>query len=173
MSPFKSSLVHFSLVISDTQMSVGLKMSNKCLLSVSIHVARPPRITAHPQLLKDAVPGETLALTIQASGTEPLNYQWEIRTGDGSGTWQLCDVERLPGANSSTFIIPSVQKLNEGYYRCVVSNTVGSQTSGPVNLNIGIKDPDNFMQWGLTRCHINLFLCMQPILPESLFIHKT
>ena len=112
-------------------------MSYKCLLSVSIHVARPPRITAHPQQLKDAVPGETLTFTIQTSGTEPLNYQWEIKTGEGSGVWQLCDVERFPGANSSTLIIPSVQKLDEGIYRCVVSNTVGSQTSEPVNLNIG------------------------------------
>ena len=112
-------------------------MSNKCLLSVSIQAARPPRITAHPQQLKDAVPGDTLTFTIQASGTEPLNYQWEIKTGDGSGVWQSCDVERFPGANCSKIIIPSVQKSNEGSYRCVVSNTVGTQTSEPVNLNIG------------------------------------
>ena len=116
---------------------MGFKTSNKCLLSVSIHVARLPRITAHPQQLKDAVSGETLAFTIQASGTEPLNYQWEIKTGEGSGVWQLCDVERFPGANCSTLIISSVQKSEEGSYHCVVSNTVGSQTSEPVNLNIG------------------------------------
>ena len=113
------------------------EMTNKCLLSVSIHAARPPIITAHPQQLNDTVPGETLAFTIQASGTEPLNYQWEIKTGDGSGRWQSCDVERFPAANCSTLIIPSVQKSDEGSYRCVVSNIVGSQTSEPVNLNIG------------------------------------
>ena len=112
-------------------------MSNKCLLSVAIHAARPPRITAHPQQLMDAVPGETLAFTIQASGTELLNYQWEIKTRDGSGGWQSCDVERFTGANSSTLTIPSVQKSDEGIYRCIVSNSVGSQTSEPVNLNIG------------------------------------
>ena len=113
------------------------KMSHKCMLSVSIHAARLPRITIHPQQLNDTVPGETLAFTIQASGTEPLNYQWEIKTGDGNGEWQSCDVERFPGANSSTLTIPSVQKSNEGSYHCVVSNIVGSQTSEPVNLNIG------------------------------------
>ena len=112
-------------------------MTNKCLLSVSIQAARPPRITAHPQQLKDAVPGDTLTFTIQASGTEPLNYQWEIKTGDGSGEWQSCDVERFTGANSSTLTIPSVQKSDEGIYLCVVSNSVGSQTSEAVNLNIG------------------------------------
>ena len=113
------------------------EMTNKYLLSVSIQAARPPRITAHPQQLKDAVPGETLAFTIQSSGTQPLNYQWEIKTGGGSGEWQSCDVERFPGANCSKIIIPSVQKSNEGIYRCVVSNSVGSQTSEPINLNIG------------------------------------
>ena len=114
------------------EISVGF---SKCLLSVSIHAAKLPRITSHPEQLKDAVPGETLVFTIQASGTEPLNYQWEIR--DESGWWQFCDVEKFPGANTSTLTIPSVQKSNEGSYRCVVSNIVGSQTSEPVNLNIG------------------------------------
>ena len=109
-------------------------MTNRC---VSIHAARPPRITAHPQQLKDAVPGDTLTFTIQASGTEPLNYQWEIKTGDGSGVWQSCDVERFPGANCSTLIIPSVQESDEGIYRCVVSNNAGIQTSEPVHLNLG------------------------------------
>ena len=114
------------------EISVGF---SKCLLSVSIHAAKLPRITSHPEQLKDAVPGETLAFTIQASGTEPLNYQWEIR--DESGGWQFCDVERFPGANTSTLTIPTVQKSNAGSCRCVVSNIVGSQTSEPVNLNIG------------------------------------
>ena len=102
-----------------------------------MHAAELPRITVHPQELKDTIPGKCIALTVQATGTEPLSYQWEIKTGDGSGEWQLCDVERFPGANCSTLIIPSVQESDEGSYRCVVSNTVGSQTSEPVNLNIG------------------------------------
>ena len=99
------------------------------------HAARLPRILTHPQQLKDAVPGETLAFTIQASGTEPLNYQWEFR--DGRGGWQSCDVERFPGANSPILTIPSVQKSNKGSYRCVISNIVDTQISEPVQLSIG------------------------------------
>ena len=133
MSILIITLMHLIL----TLRCLRFKMSYKCLLSVSIHAARPPRITAHPQQLKDAVPGDALTFTIQASGTEPLNYQWEIKTGNGSGVWQSCDVERFPGANCSTLIIPSVQESDEGIYCCVVSNTVGSQTSEPVHLNIG------------------------------------
>ena len=108
-------------------------MSHKC---ISIHAADPPRITAHPQELKDAIPGNCITLTVQATGTAPLSYQWKLR-GEGSGGWQLCDVKRFPGANSSTLTIPSVQKSNEGSYHCTVSNCVGSETSEYATLTVG------------------------------------
>ena len=124
------------------EISVGF---SKCLLSVSIHAAKLPRITSHPEQLKDAVPGETLAFTIQASGTQPLNYQWEIR--DESGGWQFCDVEKFPGAKSPTLIIPSVQKSDEGSYRCTVSNCAGRKTSECVTLTIGKNCCEKTMQF--------------------------
>ena len=87
------------------------------------HAADTPRITTHPCEIKDAVPGNQVAFSIQATGTEPLNYQWEHKTGDGS------EVERIPGANSSTLTIPKVKKSDEGSYQCIVSNCAGSETS--------------------------------------------
>ena len=57
--------------------------------------------------------------------------------GDGNAGWQLCDVERFPGANSSTLTIPSVQKSNEGSYHCTVSNYAGSATSESATLTVG------------------------------------
>ena len=110
------------------------EVSHKC---ISIHVADPPRITAHPQELKDAIPGNCITLTIQATGTAPLSYQWKLQRGEGSGGWQFCDVKRFPGANSSTLIIPSVQKSNEGGYHCTVSNCAGSVTSQCATLTVG------------------------------------
>ena len=124
------------------EISVGF---SKCLLSVSIHAAKLPRITSHPEQLKDAVPGETLAFTIQASGTEPLNYQWEIR--DESGGWQFCDVEKFPGAKSPTLTIPSVQKSDEGSYCCTVSNCAGRETSQCVTLTVGKNRCKKTMQF--------------------------
>ena len=59
------------------------------------------------------------------------------KTGDWSGGWQSCDVERFPGANSSTLTIPSVQKSNEGSYRCIVSNCAGSETSEFATFTVG------------------------------------
>ena len=133
------------------------------------HLAKLPRITLQPQELKDAVPGKTVTFTVQATGTEPLSYQWELHTEDESGGWQLCDVERFPGANSSTLTIPRVQKSDEGSYHCVVSNIVDSQISEAVHLSIG---KNNVLQQALYKVS-NKLVILQPILPESLFIHKS
>ena len=105
----------------------------------SIRTADPPTITAHPQELKDAVPDKFAMLIVQATGTEPLSYQWQHEVKWGSGEWQSCDVEKFSGANSSSLIILSVQKSDEGSYRCIVSNIAGSQSSEPALLTTGEK----------------------------------
>ena len=106
-------------------------------LNIFLHAAKPPRITAHPQELKNAVPGKPVTFTIEATGTEPLSYQWEHKTGGGNGGWQSCDIGRFPGAKSSTLTIPNVQKSNEGSYRCTVSNCTDSETSKCATLTVG------------------------------------
>lgn len=100
-------------------------------------VAKPARITGHPQELKDAVSGKLCKFSVQVVGTEPLNYMWQCKIESGSEEWQSCDVESFPGANSPTLIIPSVQRSNEGSYRCTVSNCVGSETSECARLIVG------------------------------------
>ena len=115
---------------------------------IYVHIAKitflfttdePPKVTDHPKSLKDAVPDKPVTFTVQATGTEPLHYQWQwkLKTGDGNGGWQLCGVERFPGAKSSTLTIPSVQKSNEGSYHCTVSNYAGSETSPCATLTVG------------------------------------
>ena len=59
-----------------------------------LHTAEPPRITNHPQKLKDAIPGKSAKFTVQATGTEPLNYNWQWKRdekGSGSKEWQPCE----------------------------------------------------------------------------------
>ena len=99
------------------------------------HLAVPPRIITHPQEVKDAVPSKLVTFRIKATGTEPLSYQWQYEAG--SEGWHLYDVERSPGANSSTLTIPRVKKLNEGSYYCIVSNCAGSETSKYATLSLG------------------------------------
>jgi len=101
------------------------------LVALGSHVADPPRITTHPRGVKNADPDKPVTFSTQATGTEPLNYQWVCNIGDGS------DVERIPGANNSTLTIPKVKKSDEGSYRCTVSNCAGSETSECVTLTVG------------------------------------
>ena len=101
-----------------------------------LHVVQPPRIITHPQELKDVVQGESAKFIIEATGTDPLSYHWQCKPAEeegGSEEWQPCPVEWSDGA---TLTIPSVQKSNEGSYRCVISNCVGSQTSKPTKLEV-------------------------------------
>ena len=109
----------------------------RCHKLIPIHAADPPRITVHPQGLKDAIPGKCITLTVQATGTEPLSYQWKLQHRKGSEGLQLYDVEKSPLANSSTLTIPNLQKSNEGSYYCIVSNCAGSETSECVTLTVG------------------------------------
>ena len=109
-----------------------MRYSTSCVLF--LHVAEPPRITAHPHDLTDVVRGKPAKFTIQATGTEPLMYQWEWKPAEeegGSEEWQPCDAEWSDGV---TTLIP-MQKFNEGWYRCIVSNCAGNQTSKAVQLN--------------------------------------
>ena len=113
-------------------------MSLPHFLPMYIYAAEPPRVTSHPQDMRDAVPGEPVMFTAEATGTQPLNYQWECKPAmDDDSEWQLCDVERFPGADSSTLTIPSQQKSSEGSYRCVISNSAGSQTCNAAKLTVG------------------------------------
>ena len=105
---------------------------------VFLHAADPPQVTTHPKGLKDAVVGESITFTVDATGTEPLRYQWRWKLGFGDERekeeWQLCDMKR---SDSCTLTISSVKKSNEGSYHCVISNRAGSQTSDPATLTVG------------------------------------
>ena len=72
----------------------------------------------------------------ETSGNEPLSYKWEWKPAE-SEEWQPRDAQ---GSNSTTLTILSVQKSNEGSYRCVISNYADEQTSNAANLVVG-KNP--------------------------------
>ena len=102
-----------------------------------MQTADPPRVTAHPQGVKDAIPGQPVTFTVHVTGTEPLNCQWQWKSAGeegGSEELQLCDIESSDG---TTLKIPSVLKLNEGSYQCVISNCAGSQISKAAKLSVG------------------------------------
>ena len=69
-----------------------------------------------------------MTFTVEATGTQPLKYQWEWKPKKKwgrSAKWHPCDTEWCDGA---TLTIPKVEKSHTGSYHCVISNEVGSQT---------------------------------------------
>ena len=142
---------HVLFIVSIVLVSCVVKITTESCFAFS-RVAKPPRIITHAQEVKDAVPGKLVTFTIVATGTEPLSYQWQYEAG--SEGLQLYDVEKSPGANSSTLTIPRVKKLNEGSYYCIVSNCAGSETSKYAALSLG-----EYIPHGLTSL-VDLQTCM-------------
>ena len=99
--------------------------------------AELPGITTHPKDSTATVPGKTVTFTVQATGTEPLNYlwQWNPAKEGVSEEWQPCN--GAEGSDTATLTIPSVQKSDEGSYCCTVSNYAGSETSECATLTVG------------------------------------
>ncbi len=62
--------------------------------------------------------GQTFLLSVAATGTAPLTYQWTFENVN------------IAGATNSTLIITNAQSANEGIYRATVQNSAGSATSG-------------------------------------------
>ncbi len=75
-----------------------------------------------PAITRDGVSrvvdaGKPLTLSVSATGTAPLGFQWRFNGAN------------LAGATSSSFTLASAQLTNAGDYVCVVANASGSVTS--------------------------------------------
>jgi len=103
----------YSVIVSN---SVGSVVSSVAQLAVN-PIKAGPIIVAQPQSV--TVPsGQMEVLTVVATGSEPLAYQWQ-RNG-----------LNVPGANASTLTINQPQASDAGDYRVVVSDIVGSCGAG-------------------------------------------
>jgi hypothetical protein len=82
-----------------------------------------PIITNSPASQTNTV-GTSAILSVGASGTAPLSYQWY---------WGGV---RLPAATNNTLVIGLFNVLQAGNYTAVVSNALGSATSAPASLTV-------------------------------------
>ena len=82
-----------------------------------------------------------MTFTVKATGTEPLNYQWQwkpVVEGVSSGEWQnLSSGGSVQGADTATLTYSSIEACSEGLYRCVVTNAVGEEISEYTDLIFG------------------------------------
>ncbi|HWF18368.1 MAG TPA: immunoglobulin domain-containing protein, partial [Verrucomicrobiae bacterium] len=83
-----------------------------------------PLIQQQPQSLSLVV-GQTANFNVQVASIGSLSYQWYYSNAP------------LANATNALLTIPSVQMTNAGAYFVVVSNTLGSATSGVANLTVG------------------------------------
>lgn len=87
------------------------------------------KVTQDPvpeQLLKV---GQTLTLTVTATGNPAPTYQWRRNT------------QPIANATSATYTFAGVSTLQAGTYDCVVSNTGGTDSDTSTPCSVGVFDP--------------------------------
>ena len=88
----------------------------------------PPAILSNPrsQLVST---GETVYLTLEATGSMPLNYQWQRNTSP------------LAQATNSVLVLSNITVAQAGSYRAVVTNRAGAATSQVATLTVSTNLP--------------------------------
>ncbi len=109
------------------EVTVNLKpadfISQNGQVTIASSAAGVPSITQQPQV-QTAPTGTSVTLSVTASGTEPLQYQW----------WK--DNAPVPGATSATLVLTAVQVKDAGRYSVKVTNNLGSATSETAQLTV-------------------------------------
>jgi hypothetical protein len=89
----------------------------------------PPTITVQPISQTNGV-GTNVTLTVAATGTAPLSYQWQV-----NGT-NLVNGGQFSGATTNMLTITNAQTTNSGIYTVIVTNFGGTATSSNAVLTV-------------------------------------
>lgn len=108
---------------------IALSVGNGFEIVPDTGLATPPVITSPPQSVTQPV-GSTVSLSVSASGSGTLSYQW--RRGDAD----LSDGGGVMGAQSSALTISDATTLASGDYAVVVTNSVASVISAVADVVI-------------------------------------
>jgi hypothetical protein len=109
----------------------------------------PPSIDTHPENVI-VVEGEAFSLSTEASGSEPLSYQWQFLPTDGAEFEDITDGGAISGATTNSFSNTSAQLTDEGSYQCVVTNAVDTVTTIVVIVDVIPAATDTAVVSGLT-----------------------
>lgn len=105
--------------------SSGSITSTSATLTVRV---LPPVIIAAPAT--QTVPaGQTVILSVSATGSPPLAYRW------------FRDATELAGATSANLPLLNAQPAQSGSYTVMVSNPAGTATSAPANVTVTASAP--------------------------------
>ena len=95
---------------------------------VTNFILAPAIVSLSPD--QTAYAGSNLLLQVQATGSQPLSYQW------------LLEGVPLPDATSAGLLLSDVQTNQSGRYSVIVSNVAGSVTSTNLTLVIRLPNQD-------------------------------
>lgn len=107
--------------------------------NITLNYPSPANINSPPVIVTQPVgtilvAGDELALSVTASGTAPLNYQWAL---DGTA---------IPGATAAAYTVASVTAANQGNYTVTITNAFGSLTSAAAFVGvdpISVRPPND------------------------------
>ncbi len=122
----------YSVIVSNAS---GAVTSSSALLTIT---PSKPVIVAQP-IDQNALPAQTVILTVKAVGSQPISYQWRK---DGGG---LSDTLRFSGTQSSKLTISNVSEADAGGYSVVLTNPQGTVPSGTATLTIGSVTAPNIV----------------------------
>jgi hypothetical protein len=109
-------------ITEDDRASYSVRVSNAAGTvtspSATLQIARPPQITVQP-VGGTALEGQPFTLSVEAVGTESLEYQW------------FRGASAVPGATSRVLSIATASQNDVGSYTVVVRNAFGNVTSSP------------------------------------------
>ncbi|MCR4437305.1 MAG: immunoglobulin domain-containing protein, partial [Eubacteriales bacterium] len=93
--------------------AAGNLQPDACISSVQVATSEltPVYITKQP-LSQTVTAGQAVTFTVEAAGTEPLNYRWK------KGGADLTDNGSISGAATATLTISNVQAADAGSYTC-------------------------------------------------------
>ncbi|KAM7142872.1 protein sidekick-1 [Molossus nigricans] len=105
-----------------TKLSAGRRRGWWALLALQLHLLRAlaqddvvPYFKTEPGLPQVHLEGNRLVLTCLAEGSWPLEFKWLHN-----------DTELTTYTSEYKYIIPSLQRMDAGFYRCVVRNRMGA-----------------------------------------------
>ncbi len=113
-----------ALAVSPTGSLYYASWSGNAVYKVDYTAGQAPAITQHPQ--NTSVPeGETATFTVNASGQQPFQYQWQKNQQD------------IPNATNQTLNVASVSSGDNGaQFRVKVTNSFGSAVSNAATLTV-------------------------------------
>jgi hypothetical protein len=96
-------------------------------------------IVVTPQQGQSVRPGNGVLMTVGPGGSLPLGYQWQVSTDGGDSWTTLSDGNGVSGSATANLAISSAtDSLDGNEYECVITDNVGSATTTPETLTVGI-----------------------------------